>query len=75
MKKGGENLFVIFQNQAWFEKGENNVRSGEEGLLITYPTGSCKYPEISFPFLWEGSGSASDQPSTPLPASQADTCP
>lgn len=51
VKKGGESLFVIFQNQAWFEKGENNVRSGEEGVLITYPTERFKCPEINkFPF-------------------------
>lgn len=54
---------------------ENSVRSGQEVVLITYPTGSCKYPEISSPFLWEGTGSARAQPSTPLPASQADICP
>lgn len=42
-----------------------------EGILITYPTESCKYPEISsLLFPWEGTGSARAQPSTPLPASQ-----
>lgn len=45
-------------------------------MLVTYPTGSCRYPKISsFLFLQGVSGTSTVQPGTTLLAFQADICP
>ena len=57
---------TVWKGREWCGRG------GWGEVLVPYPTGGCKYPEISsFLFLREGTGSARAQPGTPLPTFQA----